>query len=194
MSWAMDSVAETTRLLQAMSAHDAGAAARLFPVVYEELRKLAHGYFRRQNPQQTLQPTALVHEAFLRLADQTSVSWQGRAHFLAVAAQAMRQILIDHARARGRIKRGGQMCRVTTDPAVTPVTDAAPELLDLDEALRRLTTLDERQGKIVELRFFGGLTVEEVAHVLGWSKSTVESEWRMARAWLHRELAGRTAP
>jgi len=190
----MNSVAETTRLLQALSPQNPAAAAQLFPIVYEELRRLAHSYFRRQDPQQTLQPTALVHEAFLRLAAQTSVSWQGRAHFLAVAAQAMRQILIDHARARGRQKRGGQMCRVTTDPAVTPVSDAAPELLDLDEALQRLAVLDERQAKIVELRFFGGLTVDEVAHVLDWSKSTVESEWRMARAWLHRELVGRTAP
>jgi len=189
----MSTLSETTRLLHALDTHDPTAAPRLFAIVYDELHAVARRLFRRQPADQTLQPTALVNEAFLRLVDQTSADWQSRAHFLAVAARAMRQILTDHARARARAKRGGEMCRVTLDQAVTPITDSAPELLDLDDALQRLQALDERQSKIVELRFFGGLTVEEVAHVLGVSKSTVESEWRMARAWLHRELSEGTA-
>jgi RNA polymerase sigma factor (TIGR02999 family) len=123
------------------------------------------------------------------LVDQTSVEWKNRAHFLAVAACAMRQILIDHARGRATYKRGGALCRVTISEADTPVTNRDPELLDLDDAMHRLAALDERQGKVVELRFFGGMTVEEIAHVLGVSKTTVETEWRMARAWLRRELS-----
>ena len=189
----MDMLGETTQLLRALDAHDPSAAERLFAVVYDELHALARSHFRRQRRSHTLQPTALVNEAFLRLVDQTCVEWRGRAHFLAVAARAMRQILIDHARARVRAKRGGHLCRITLDEAITPITDSAPELLDLDEALQRLADLDARQGRIIELRFFGCLTVDEVAHILGVSKSTVESEWRMARAWLRRELSGRTA-
>jgi RNA polymerase sigma-70 factor (ECF subfamily) len=191
---AMATFGETTRLLNALSANDPSAAERLFALVYDELHALARGYFRRQHHGHTLQPTALVNEAFLRLVDQTSVEWNSRAHFLAVAAQAMRQILIDHARGRIRTKRGGGLCRVAMDEAATPIADANLELLSLDEALRKLAALDERQSRIVELRFFGGMTVEEVAHVLGVSKSTVESEWRMARAWLHRELSDGTTP
>ena len=190
----MSSPGETTRLLQAFDAQDPAAAQRLFAVVYDELHALARNHFRKQRRDHTLQPTALVNEAFLRLVDQTCVEWQGRAHFLAVAARAMRQILIDHARTRARAKRGGQLCRVTMDEAVTPLTEAGPEMVDLDEALQRLAALDERQSKIVELRFFGGMSVEEVAHVLGISRSTVEFEWRMARAWLRRELGDRTTP
>jgi RNA polymerase sigma factor (TIGR02999 family) len=139
-----------------------------------------------------LQPTALVNEAFLKLVDQTRVEWQSRAHFLAVAARAMRQILIDHARGRATAKRGGDLCRVTMDEAITPITDHDPELLDLDEALQRLAAIDERQSRIVELRFFGGMSVEEVAHVLNVSKTTVEADWRMARAWIRRELTSGT--
>jgi RNA polymerase sigma factor (TIGR02999 family) len=182
-------VGEATQLLHALEHDDPSAANRLFSIVYGELHSLAGNYFRRQRPDHTLQPTALVNEAFLRLVDQTSVEWKNRAHFLAVAACAMRQILIDHARGRATYKRGGALCRVTISEADTPVTNRDPELLDLDDAMHRLAALDERQGKVVELRFFGGMTVEEIAHVLGVSKTTVETEWRMARAWLRRELS-----
>ncbi len=180
---------EATRLLNELNPSDPAVAERLFTVVYGELRNLAGNYFRRQRPEHTLQPTALVNEAFLRLVDQTCVEWKDRAHFLAVAARAMRQILIDHARGRATRKRGGDLCRVTMSEADTPVTDRDPELLDLDEAMRTLAALDERQAKVVELRFFGGMTVEEIAHVVGVSKTTIETEWRMARAWLRRELS-----
>jgi len=179
---------EATQLLQALDARDPSAASRLFAIVHDELRGLAGNYFLNQPPDHTLQPTALVNEAFLKLVDQTRIEWQSRAHFLAVAARAMRQILIDHARRRAAAKRGGDLCRVTMDQAITPITDADPELLDLDDALQKLASMDERQSKIVELRFFGGMTVEEIAHVLNLSKTTIETEWRMARAWLRREL------
>jgi RNA polymerase sigma-70 factor (ECF subfamily) len=190
----MATFAETTRLLHALDANDRAAADRLFALVYDELHALARAYFRRQHRSHTLQPTALVNEAFLRLVDQTSVEWNSRAHFLAVAARAMRQILIDHARGRIRGKRGGGLCRVAMNEGGTPISDSNLELVSLDEALQKLAALDERQSRIVELRFFGGMTVDEVAHVLGVSKSTVESDWRMARAWLHRELSDGSAP
>lgn len=179
----------TTQLLADIGKGDQKAAARLFPLVYDELRALAGRYFRRQNPGHTLQPTGLVHEAFLRLIDQTNAQWKDRAHFFAVAATAMRQILVNHALARNAQKRGGgrRKLALTNNWAV----DEAPEFdaVELDEALRKLATLDERKAKVVELRFFGGLTVEEVAEVLGVSKATVEGDWRMARAWLSRALA-----
>lgn len=190
----MNGGTEATRLLQALDGRDPAVAERLFAVIYDELRSVAARCFQQQPLDHTLQPTALVNEAFLRLVDQTCVEWAGRAHFLAVAARAMRQILIDHARRRGAVKRGGGALQVTFDERITPITDTDPELLDLDEALHKLAQMDERQSKIVELRFFGGLTVEEVAHVLQISKATVEAEWRMARAWLRRELtAGETS-
>lgn len=179
---------ETTKLLHAVNRRDSAAAEKLFAVVYDELRALAGSYFRHQPADHTLQPTALVNEAFLKLVGQSESEWQNRAHFLAVAARAMRSILTDHARHRATAKRGGGMCRLTLDEAVTPVTNTSPELSELDEALQRLAALDVRQGQIVELRFLGGMTVEEVAHVLGLSVSTVESDWRMARAWIRREL------
>jgi RNA polymerase sigma factor (TIGR02999 family) len=181
---------EATRLLKETNLKDPAVAERLFSVVYDELHALAGRYFHHQPANHTLQPTALVNEAFLRLVDQSSVAWKNRAHFLAVAARAMRQILIDHARGRATYKRGGDLCRVTMTEADTPITDRDPELLDLDEAMRQLAMLDERQAKVVELRFFGGMTVDEIAHVLGVSKTTIETEWRMARAWLRRELVG----
>ena len=184
----MEIPGETTRLLHALDRDDPSAAERLYIIVYDELRAVAARYFRDQPADHTLQPTALVNEAFLRLVDQTRMEWQSRAHFLAVAARAMRQILIDHARRRGAVKRGRDLCRVTMDQAVTPIVDSDPELLDLDEALQKLAAIDQRQSKVVELRFFGGMTVEEVAHVLDVSKTTTETEWRMARAWLRREL------
>lgn len=189
----MSETEEITGLLETLG-EDAAAADRLFARVYDVLHAWAADHFRRQRANHTLQPTALVHEVYLRLVDQTQVKWQGRAHFLAVAARAMRQALIDHARRRVAAKRGGGLCRLTLDEAVTPVTEVDPELLDLDDCLERLAALDRRQSRIVELRFFGGMTVEEVAHVMRLSKSTVESEWRMARAWLRRELAREDAP
>ena len=179
---------ETTQLLHALDARDPSATDRLFAIVYDELRGLAANHFVNQPLDHTLQPTALVNEAFLKLVDQTRIEWQSRAHFLAVAARAMRQILIDHARRRAAAKRGGDLCRVTMAEGVTPIADSDPEMLDLDESLRRLAAMDERQSRIVELRFFGGMTMEEVSHVLDASKTTVETEWRMARAWLRREL------
>ena len=185
---AMATPEQTTQLLHALDGRDPSIAQRLFAIVYDELRALAGSYFQHQRPDHTLQPTALVNEAFIKLVDQTRIEWQSRAHFLAIAARAMRQILIDHARARATAKRGGDLCRVTVDEAVTPIADHDPELLDLEDALQRLAAMDERQSKVVELRFFGGMTVEDVAHVLRVSKTTVESEWRMARAWIRREL------
>ena len=183
----MDQIEETTRLLQSLD-RDGSAADRLFALVYDALHARAAGHFRQERADHTLQPTALVHEVYLRLVDQTAVRWEGRAHFLSVAARAMRQALVDHARRRAATKRGGALCRVTLDEAATPVAEGDPKLLDLDDCLRRLAALDPRQSRIVELRFFGGMTVAEVAHVMRISKTTVESEWRMARAWLHGHL------
>ncbi len=179
---------EATRLLHALDANDPATADRLFAIVYDELHVLAENCFRDQPVNHTLQPTALINEAFLKLIGSARVEWRNRAHFLAIAARAMRQVLIDHARGKRRLKRGGEMCRVTAHEAVTPIADADPELLDLDDALKKLAGMDPRQSRVVELRFFGGMTMEEIAHVLGVSKTTVESEWRMARAWLRREL------
>lgn len=180
---------ETTRLLVDLGRGDPSAAARLLPLVYDELRALAGRYFRRQRSDHTLQPTALVHEAFLRLVDQTHAQWNDRAHFFAVAAQAMRQILINHALARAAAKRGGGRARIALAEDLAPAAEHEFDALALDEALKQLAELDERKARIVELRFFGGLSVEEVAEVLGVSKTTVESDWRMARAWLSRALS-----
>ena len=167
-------------------------AEELMDAVYDELRGLARGYLRRERSGHTLQPTALVHEAYLRLADQDRLSWRGRTHFFAVGARMMRRLLVDHARRRGRVKRGGQWRRVTLDHAVTPLLGRAldrDELLALDQALEKLAGLDARQARIVELRFFAGLEVAEVAEILKVSKRTVEGHWTHARAWLRRELA-----
>lgn len=175
---------EATKALTDLGRGDASAAQRLLPLVYDELRALAGAHFRRQEADHTLQPTALVHEVFLRLVDQTSVEWNGRPHFLAVAATAMRQILIDHARRRRAAKRGGHLQRVTLAAVGTPTADKEVDLIALDDALAELAALDERKHRVVVMRFFGGLTVEEVAQVLEVSKTTVESDWRSARAWL----------
>lgn len=177
-----------TALVDLSRAGDEGAGQRLMEAVYEELRRLAGAYLAHQNAGHTLQPTALVHEAFIKLIDHDHAKWNGRAHFFAVAAKAMRHILVDHARARKADKRGGDWGRVTLDAAMMRVGDKGVDTLVVNEALEHLARLDERQSRIVELRFFGGLAVEEVAEVLGVSKSTVEAEWRMARAWLSRRL------
>jgi RNA polymerase sigma factor (TIGR02999 family) len=190
----MGTRSDVTRLLHALGESDARVADELFQLVYGELRALAGAFFRRQRSGHTLQPTALVNEAFLKLVNQPRSAWQGRAHFLAVAARAMRQILTDHARKRVRLKRGNPLGRITWSDDVTPIADTDPQILDLDQALTELAKLDERQSRIVELRFFGGMTMEEISQVLGLSLSTVEADWRMARAWLHRQLSDDGAP
>jgi RNA polymerase sigma factor (TIGR02999 family) len=177
-----------TLVLEQMRKGDKGAADKLLPLVYDEFRALARHYLAQERANHTLQPTALVHEAYMKLVDQTRVDWQGRSHFFAVAAQAMRRILVDHARSRQRDKRGGGRARVVLDEAVALSPQKDEDVLALDEALERLAALDPRQAKVVELRFFGGLSVEEVAEALKVSKRTVEGDWTFARAWLSREL------
>jgi RNA polymerase sigma factor (TIGR02999 family) len=181
---------DVTQVLEQIRNGDQRAADRLLPLVYDEFRALARHYLAQERANHTLQPTALVHEAYMKLVDQTRVDWQGRSHFFAVAAQAMRRILVDHARSRQREKRGGGRARVVLDEAVALSPQKDEDVIALDEALERLAKLDPRQAKVVELRFFGGLGVEEVAHALGVSKRTVEGDWTFARAWLSRELRG----
>ena len=180
--------ADVTRLLQQWSNGQEGALDRLLPQIHAELRKLAASYLRRERPDHTLQPTALVNEAFLKLVDQRAARWQNRAHFFGIAAQAMRRILVDHARAHGAGKRGGALRKVPLDESgmAAPVADV--DLIALDEALTRLADLDPQQSRVVELRFFGGLTMEETAEVMHISPATVGREWRMAKAWLSAEL------
>lgn len=197
---AMDQPSDVTEILAAVTRGDPVAAERLAPVVYEELRRLARRQLARERAGHTLQATALAHEAYLRLVDQTRVEWQSRAHFFAVAAQAIRRILLDHARARDRIRRGGGAPRVSLDealdvPAVVSAAagDSVDDFIALDSALTRLAASDSIRAQVVELRFFGGLTHDEIAAVMGLSLSTVERHWRFARAWLFRELGGNGA-
>jgi RNA polymerase sigma factor (TIGR02999 family) len=180
---------EVTQILQQWSAGDHEAPARLMPLVYNELRRLARSYLHRENREHTLQPTALVHEAYLRMVDQTRVSWQNRAHFYGIAASMMRRVLVDHARGRAAGKRGGAAIRLSTDDIQIPIEERAADFVALDEALEELAKFDERKCRIVELRFFGGLTDEEIAEVLGISTRTVLRDWKTARLWLFRELA-----
>jgi RNA polymerase sigma-70 factor (ECF subfamily) len=178
-----------TQLLIAWNGGDKQALDKLLPVVYDELRRQAAGYLRRERPGHTLQTTALIHEAYLRLIDQKSVQWQNRAQFFGIAAQMMRRILVDHARTKHRAKRGGSDIRVSLTDA-TPVTkDPDLNLVELDEALNRLEKIDPQQSKIVELRFFSGLNVEETAAALQISPATVKRNWKVAKAWLHREIS-----
>lgn len=179
---------EVTQLLDRVSRGQPGALDALMSVVYNELRRQAARYLRRERENHTLQPTALVHEAFFKLVDQRHVRWQNRAHFFGIAAQAMRRILVDHARAHARIKRGGSAVQVTLDETVRADAADAVDMIAVDGALRRLAALDPRQAQIVELRFFGGLTVEESAEVLSLSPATIKREWSMAKAWLFTEL------
>jgi len=162
----------------------------LLPIVYQELRRLAAGYLRREKPGQTLQPTALVHEAYLRLMKDRPGRWQNRAHFCAIAAHSMRQILIERARARSAAKRGGARQRITLDEGLVAGGDRSIDLIALDEALQRLAEIDPEQARLVELRFFGGLTIEETAEALDMSPATVKRHWTVAKAWLTRELEG----
>ena len=185
--------ADVTQLLQQWSNGQEQALDRLLPQIHDELRKLAGSYLRRERPDHTLQPTALVNEAFLKLVDQRRVKWQNRAHFFGIAAQAMRRILVDHARAHAASKRGGAMRKVPLDDAIMMIGGVADvDLLALDQALTRLAAMDPQQSRIVELRFFGGLTTEETAEVMHISPATIGRDWRMAKAWLSAEL-GRTA-
>jgi RNA polymerase sigma-70 factor, ECF subfamily len=177
-----------TDLLNAWGAGDKGAFDELVTVVYEELRRQASRYLRHESPGHTLHTTDLIHEAYLRLVDQKNPHWQNRAQFFGIAAQVMRRILVDHARARHRAKRGGRNIRISLDEEVAGGTSNDVELIDIDEALNRLAEIDVQQSKIVELRFFGGLNVEETSQVLGISPRTVKRSWRFAKAWLRREL------
>lgn len=177
-----------TFLLEKWREGDRAALDKLMPLVYAELRRLAGGYLRRERVNHTLQPTALVNEAYLLLVDQTHTKWQNRAQFIGVAAQMMRRILVDHARAHQAAKRGGEAFTVALSQADRFAHQPDADLLAIHDALIQLSSFDAQQGRIVELRFFGGLTIEETAEVLGVSHSTVERDWTMARAWLRREL------
>jgi RNA polymerase sigma factor (TIGR02999 family) len=186
----MASPTGVTQLLADARRGDQAALDALLPLVYGELRRLADHYLRGERPGHTLQATALVHEAYLRLAGQTSIDWQNRAHFFSVAAQVMRHILVDHARGYNAEKRGGGAMRLSLDEAVSFFEEREVSLVALDEALNELSALDEQQARVVELRFFGGLNVKEIAEVLKVSPDAVRYDWRMAKAWLHRELCG----
>lgn len=180
-----------TALLARWRAGDGEALESLIPLVYNELRSLAQHYLRRERSNHTLQSTALVHEAYVRLAGQDPPALQNRSHFFGIAARLMREILVDHARAQQAAKRGGQACTLALDEALKVADRSDVELLLLDDALKELARLDERQSRIVELRFFTGLSLDETAEVMDISTATVSREWTTARAWLHRELSGR---
>lgn len=177
---------EVTVLLREWSDGNQQALSKLLPIIYDELRRVAHQYLHRERAEQTLETTALVHEAYLKLIDQRSVNWQNRAHFFAIAAQAMRRILIDNARKRTAAKREGE--KVALDDVAIISIDRAEHFLALDEALTRLEAIDSQQSKIIELRYFGGLTIEETGEAMNLSPATVKREWAMARAWLYNSL------
>jgi RNA polymerase sigma factor (TIGR02999 family) len=179
---------EATQLLLAWSQGDQSALDRLIPLVHAELHRLAHGYMGRERAGHTLQTTALVNEAYLRLIDSSQVRWQNRAHFFALMARLMRRILVDFARSRHNLKRGGTLQRVSLNEDLLAPQEPDPDLIELDEALNALAAIDARQARVVELRFFGGLSVDETAEVLQVSDETVHRDWRVAKAWLLREL------
>ena len=179
--------ATVEQIVDRLASGEGDAAEALMPVVYDELRRLARGYVRRERAR-SVQATELVHEAYLRLAGDRPRRWRGRTHFLAIAAISMRRVLVERARARGAAKRGGDRVQVTLDDAFAAGPGTAVDLLALDEALSSLAALDARQARVVELRFFGGLTVEETAEATGVSPATVKRDWTLARAWLKREL------
>lgn len=164
------------------------AAERLMPLVYDELRRLARHYLQKERADHTLQATGLVHEAYLRMVDQTSTTWQNRAQFFGVAAQIMRRVLVDHARAHQAVKRGGVREKLEFDESLAPADERTVDLIALDDALQDLVTFDPRKSRIVEMRFFGGLTMEEIGEVLSISPRTIRREWRVAKAWLRREI------
>lgn len=179
---------EITERLIAWGHGDESALDQLIPAVYQELRRMADRYLRREDPGHTLQTTALVHEAYLKLVDQTRVNWQNRAHFFGVAAQMMRRVLVDHAKSKHREKRGGEARKLSLDEVLDLTEERAADLVALDDALRQLAAIDERKCRVVELRYFGGLSVEETAAALGVSPQTVLRDWNLAKAWLYQEL------
>jgi RNA polymerase sigma factor (TIGR02999 family) len=183
-----DSPADVSQLLQAWSAGDRSALARLTPLVYEELRQIARKHMAREEPNHTLQATALVNEAYFRLVDSTRMQWRDRAHFFAMSSRLMRRILIDYSRRRNA-KRGANLQRVSLDDGAMLDAGLSEDFIELDNALRKLEALDERKARIVEMRFFGGLTVEETSDALGIAPITVIREWNFAKAWLYRELS-----
>ena len=180
---------DITQLLRDWGRGEASALDRLMPVVYNELRRIARNFMRRQNPGHTLQTTALVNEAFLNLVDSSRVNWQSRTHFFAIAAQLMRRVLVDAARRKNSKKRGGEYLRVTLDNGADIAPESNADLVALDEALKRLEKLDPRHSRIVELRYFGGLTEEQIAATLNISTRTVRRDWTLARTWLFREIS-----
>ena len=187
----METSHDVTKLLLQWSKGDELARDDLFPLVYRELHRIAHRYLSREYASNTLQTTALVHEAYLKLVDQTRVQWQNRAHFFGVAAQAMRRILVDNARRRLAEKRGSGAEKISLEDNMIDVSDEkVSELIDLDEALNKLSRLDPQKSRLVELRYFGGLSIEETAEVLGVSKATANRHWRTAKAWLYKEITG----
>jgi RNA polymerase sigma factor (TIGR02999 family) len=181
---------DVTQLLVAWRNGDLQARDELMPLVYQELHRLAHQYMSRERPGHTLQTSALVNEAFLRLTDQRDVQWQNRAHFVGIAGQMMRRILVDYARKRGYAKRGGGACQVSLDEEFMVSEKRSADVVELDDALQSLARLDDRKSRLVELRFFGGLSIEETAEVLGVSPGTVMRDWTLAKAWLRREMSG----
>jgi RNA polymerase sigma factor (TIGR02999 family) len=185
-----DSSNQVTTLLYRWREGDRQALEQLMPLVYDELRRLAHHYLRQERSDHTLQSTALVHEAYLRLAGQNPPQWQNRAHFFGIAAHIMRQILVEYARGRGAAKRGGGACRLTLDDAMALPQQLDVDVVELDRALTELADLDAQQSRIVELRFFAGLTIEDTSEVLGISPATVKRDWVTARAWLYRAMTG----
>lgn len=184
----MSSSPQVTRWLLDWREGDDAALERLVPVVYQELRRLARHYMAGQRPGHTLQPTALINEVYMRLVDCQLVNWQNRAHFIAVSGNLMRRVLVDHARSKHYQKRGGGAVQVSFDEVLLPSAEPGRELIALDEALNALAELDARKSKVVELRFFGGLTTQETAEVLGVSQDTVVRDWRFAKAWLQTEM------
>ena len=184
---------EITQLLAEWSNGNQTALDKLYPLVYDELHKMAKRYMNRERKGRTLQTTALINEAYVRLVDQKHVRWANRAHFFAISAQIMRRILIDHARLNAYAKRGGGLQKVSLDETALVAHERAPAMLLLDEALNRLAEMDPRRGQVVELRYFGGLNNEEIAGVLKISENTVTRDWNMARAWLYQELSGSVA-
>jgi RNA polymerase sigma-70 factor (ECF subfamily) len=188
------STQEITCLLQAWGSGDQSALERLAPLVYDQLHRLAHSYMSREQPGQTLQTTALVHEVYLKLVDVENVDWQNRAHFYGLCARLMRRILIDFARSRNYQKRGGQIPHIELEEAATVSAVIGSELLAVDEVLKQLAAVDSRKSEVVEMRFFGGLTVEETAAALRVSPQTVMRDWKLAKAWLLRELSPEASP
>jgi len=181
---------EVSQLLQDWSEGDSTALDKLLPIIYHEMHKLAHHYMKRERLGHTLQTTALVNEAYMRLADYKKMRWQGRAHFFAIAAQVMRRILVEHARERDTAKRGGGVPKLSLDEVPIAFEGRSGEVLAVNDALNKLESWDPRKGEIVELRFFGGLSIDETAEVMKISPTTVQREWRAAKAWLHRTMTG----